>query len=115
MSSFARKSNSPSLWNSMVALTFAAAGIAKLAAVEPEAALFRSWGWSTRDMQTIGAAELLGAVLLVTRSTKLLGASLLSSSSVCVLLEEIRHGNDRLVTPRAGLLLASLTGFIPRA
>ncbi len=109
-----RRRAAPSRWHTLVGLAFAAAGIAKLTSVKPEAALFRSWGWSVRDMQIIGAGELLGAALLVTRSTQRLGALLLSSTSICVLQEEVRHGNSLLVTPRTGLLLAAATGFIQR-
>ena len=112
MSSIARRKSAPSLWHTVIGLGFATAGIAKLTAVAPEAKLFQSWGWSKSDMQIIGASELLGAALLVTRSTQRLGALLLSSSSVCILTAEIRHGDDLLVTPRAGMLLAALSGFI---
>ncbi len=111
MSRSTSESTSPSLWNTLVGLVFAAAGIAKLVAIEPEEKLFRSWGWSRRDMQTIGAAELFGAALLVTRPTQKMGAALLASSSTCILLAELRHGNDALVTPRMGLLAAALSGF----
>lgn len=110
----ATRNNAPSLWHTLVGLAFASAGIAKLVAIEPEAKLFASWGWKKRDMQIIGAGELGGAVLLMTRSTQRLGALLLSATSVCVLQEEVRHGDDVLVTPRAGLLLAALTGFVKR-
>jgi hypothetical protein len=106
--------SSPSLWNTLVGLAFASAGIAKLIPLESEEALFRSWGWSRRDMQTIGAAELLGAAMLVTRPTRMLGAALLTSSSVCILTTELRHGNDALVTPRMGLLAAAISGFLSR-
>lgn len=108
----AKRSHRPSLWTGLVGLVFATAGIAKLTAVAPEAALFKSWGWTEKDMQTMGATELLGAALLVTHSTQRAGAMLLSSTSVCLLLAEIKHNNDMLVTPRAGLLLAALTGFL---
>lgn len=111
MTSSISKRARPSLWTSLVGLAFATAGIAKLASVAPEAALFESWGWTRKDMHTMGAAELLGAALLVTHSTQRAGATLLSSTSVCLLLAEIKHNNDMLVTPRAGLLLAALTGF----
>ncbi len=114
MPSLVRRQDTPTLWITLVGLAFATAGIAKLMAVEPEAKLFRSWGWSTSDMQIIGASELLGATLLVTRSTQRLGALLLSSTSVCVLQEEVRHGNTELVMPRSALLLAALSGFVKR-
>jgi uncharacterized membrane protein len=114
MSSIVRRRTAPSLWHTLVGLTFATAGIAKLTAVEPEAKLFRSWGWTKSDMQIIGASELLGAALLVTHSTQRVGALLLSSSSVCILSAELRHGDDLLVTPRSAMLIAALTGFIRR-
>ncbi len=114
MSSIIRRRTAPSTWHALVSLAFAAAGVAKLVAIEPEAKLFRSWGWSRSDMQIIGCSELLGAVLLATHSTQRLGALLLSSSSVCILTTELRHGDDLLVTPRSALLLAALTGFIRR-
>lgn len=115
MASLARRDSTPSLWTTLVGLGFAAAGISKLAAIQPQAELFRSWGWSKQDMQVMGASELLGATLLMTRSTQRAGALLLSASSVCVLQEEIRHGNEMLLTPRTGMLLAALTGFVRRS
>jgi len=105
----------PSLLTKIVGLTFAGAGISKLVAVAPQEKLFSSWGWTRQDMQIMGASELLGAALLMTGSTQRLGAALLSASSVCVLSAELRHGNDRLVTPRLGLLGAALLGFWRRA
>lgn len=101
----------PSVWHAVVGIGFATAGISKMIAVEPQERLFGSWSWSRRDMQIMGASELLGAALIMTRSTQRLGAALLSASSVCLLITELRHGNDRLVTPRMGMLAASLTGF----
>ncbi len=104
-------SRKPSIWQSIVGLGFAAAGISKLLAVEPQMKLFSSWGWKCRDMQTIGASELLGAALIMTNSTQRLGAALLSASSVCILTTELRHNNDRLITPRLAMLVAAASGF----
>ena len=101
----------PSIWHAVVGIGFAAAGISKLVAVEPQKRLFGSWNWSRQDMQIMGASELVGAALIMTRSTQRLGAALLSASSVCLLITELRHGDDKLVTPRMGMLAASLTGF----
>lgn len=64
MTSLINKRSRPSLWTGLVGLVFATAGIAKLTSVAPEAALFKSWGWTEKDMQTMGATELLGAALL---------------------------------------------------
>ena len=104
-------SRKPSLWPSIVGIGFAAAGISKLLAIEPQEKLFQSWGWKRKDMQTIGASELLGAALLMTGSTQRIGAALLSASSVCILMTEMRHHDNKLVTPRAGLLAAAVSGF----
>ena len=104
-------SSKPSLWSSFVGIGFAVAGISKLIAVEPQEKLFGSWGWTRKDMQIMGASELIGAALLMTGSTQRLGAALLSASSVCILTTELRHRNDRLVTPRMGMLAAAVSGF----
>lgn len=101
----------PSIWHAIVGIGFAAAGISKLVAVEPQKRLFSSWNWSRQDMQIMGASELVGSALIMTRSTQRLGAALLSASSICLLITELRHGDDKLVTPRMGMLAASLTGF----
>ncbi len=105
----------PSIWHSIVGIGFAAAGISKLVALEPQERLFQSWGWSRKDMQTIGASELLGAALIMTGSTQRLGAALLSASSLCIFTTELRHGDDALITPRLGMLAAAVTGFWRRA
>jgi uncharacterized membrane protein YphA (DoxX/SURF4 family) len=106
--------SSPSLWTILVSLTFAAAGIAKLIPLRAEEDLFKSWGWTRRDMQTIGASELGGAALLLTGLTRPVGAMLLTSSSICILLTELRHNDDRLVTARSGLLAAAVSLFAAR-
>ena len=107
-------SRKPSVWHSIIGIGFAIAGISKLIPVEAQGQLFSSWGWRRQDMQTIGASELLGAALIMTGSTQRLGAALLSASSLCILTTELRHGNNRLVTPRLGMLLAALTGLLRR-
>ena len=101
----------PSLWHCIVGIGFAAIGVSKLVAIEQQEELFRSWGWKRQDMQIIGASELLGAALIMTGSTQRLGAGLLSASSFCILTTELRHGDNRLVTPRLGFLAAALSGF----
>ncbi len=106
----------PGLWKTVVGLGFAAAGISKLFALEPQRALFASWGWKAEDMRIIGAAELGGAAMLLTPGLSKLGGSLLAATSTCIALAEYRHGNDMLVTPRLGMLAASAsTIFLGRA
>lgn len=95
-----------------VGLGFAVAGASKLLGVEPQRRLFASWGWSEDDMRLMGATELGGALLLITPSLSRLGAALLTASSTCVALAELRHGNDRLVTPRLGMLAAAASAGV---
>lgn len=102
----------PSAWHTLVGLGFGVAGASKLLAVRPQAELFESWGWPKQSMQVIGAAELVGALLLVTGRTQKVGAALLTTTSGCVLQHEIAHGDDELVTPRAAMLLAAASGFL---
>lgn len=98
-----------------VGLGFAAAGASKLLAIEPQRRLFASWGWSEDDMRLMGAAELGGAVLLITPSLSRVGAALLTACSTCVALAELRHGDDKLVTPRLGMLVAAASaGLVGR-
>jgi hypothetical protein len=105
----------PGLLQTVVGLGFAAAGISKLLALEPQRQLFASWGWTEKDMRIMGAAELGGAAMLMTRPFTSIGAGLLAANSVCLALTEYRHHNDRLVTPRLGMLAAAVaSGFIGR-
>ncbi len=104
----------PGLWKTAVAVAFASAGIAKLVGIEQERGLFASWGWSEDDMRIIGAAELGGAAMLVTPSLAFLGGLLLAATSTCIATSEIRHKNDRLVTPRLGLLAAAASTMLSR-
>ena len=41
-----------------------------------------------------------------------LGAALLTSTSVCLALAELRHHDDKLVTPRVAMLLAAVTAGV---
>ncbi len=103
-------SNRPSLWHGIIGVGFVVAGISKLIAVKPQEKLFTSWGWTRKDMQVMGASELFGGALIITGSTQRLGAALLSASSLCLLIAELKH-NNRLVTPRLAMLAAAATGF----
>ena len=99
-------------WRLAVSLGFAAAGISKVVAVGPQRRLFASWGWSEDDMRIIGAAELGGAVLLVTPGLRRAGAALLTATSTCIALAELRHHDDKLVTPRLAMLVAAASSGI---
>ncbi len=105
----------PGLLQTIVGLGFAAAGISKMLALEPQRRLFTSWGWSENDMRLMGASEVAGAAMLMTRPLSRLGAGLLAANSVCLALAEFRHHDDKLVTPRIGMLAAAVaSGFIGR-
>ena len=103
----------PGLLQIAVGLGFAAAGITKVLSLEPQRSLFASWGWSEDDMRIIGASEVIGAALLMTKPLSRVGAGLLASSSICLAITEFRHHDDKLVTPRLGMLVAAVaSGFI---
>ncbi len=105
----------PGLLKIVVGLGFAAAGISKMLALEPQRRLFSSWGWSENDMRLMGASEVAGAAMLMTRPLSRVGAGLLAASSVCLAMAEFRHHDDRLVTPRLGMLAAAVaSGFVGR-
>ncbi len=99
-------------WQLAVGLGFAAAGISKIVAIPPQRRLFASWGWSEEDMRIIGAAELGGALLVATPALRRAGAALLTSTSVCIALAELRHQDDKLVTPRLAMLLAAVSAGV---
>ena len=96
-------------WQLAVGIGFAAAGISKIVAMPPQRRLFASWGWSEEDMRIMGAAELAGGVLVATPALRRFGAALLTSTSVCIALAELRHNDDKLVTSRLAMLLAAVT------
>ncbi len=99
-------------WQLAVGLGFAASGISKIVAIPPQRRLFASWGWSEDDMRIMGAAELGGALLVATPKLRRLGAALLTSTSVCLALAELRHHDDKLVTPRVAMLLAAVSAGV---
>ena len=99
-------------WQLAVSLGFATAGLSKIVAIGPQRRLFASWGWSEDDMRIIGAAELGGAVLLATPPLRRAGAALLTATSTCIALAELRHHDDKLVTPRLAMLLAAVSSGI---
>ena len=106
--------NRPGLLTTAVGLGYAAAGISKLLALEPQRRVFASWGWTEDDMRLMGASELAGAALLMTGPLRRVGAALLAGSSVCLALTEYRHHDDRLVTPRLGMLVAAVATGLTR-
>ena len=101
------------LFFTLLGLSFAAAGSSKLADQHGYRQLFRRWGWSTREMQLVGLAEIAGGILVAAPATRKLGGALLAATSGTVLAAELRNGNGEMGTARAALLLAALSAFIP--
>ncbi len=97
----------------LLGLGFIAAGSGKLGDQRGYHRLFRRWGWSGREMRLVGAAEILGGLLVATPPTRKLGATLLALTSGTVLAAELRHGDGELGGARAMLLLAALSAFLP--
>lgn len=97
----------------LLGLSFAAAGASKLADQQGYRQLFRRWGWSTREMQLVGLAEIAGGCLVAVPATRRLGAAVLTATSGTVLAAELRHSDGEEGAARAALLLAALSAFLP--
>ena len=97
----------------LLGLSFAAAGAGKLADQHGYRQLFRRWGWTTREMQLVGLAEIAGGLLVATPATRKIGAAVLSATSGTVLSAELRHSDGEMATARAALLVAALSAFLP--
>ncbi len=104
-----------SLWFSILGLGFAVAGTDKVFSQRGYEGMFRNWGWTEDQMRALGAAEIIGGLLVAPRATRVLGSALLIAASSAVLSEELRHGESRHAAPRLGLLLAAATALLPRA
>lgn len=104
-----------SFWFSLLGLGFAVAGTDKVFSQRGYEGMFRNWGWTEDQMRALGAAEIVGGLLVAPRATRILGAALLIAASSAVLSEELRHGESRHATPRFALLLAAATALLPRA
>lgn len=97
----------------LLGLGFIGAGAGKLGNQHGYHRLFRRWGWSTREMRLVGAAEIVGGLLVATPPTRKLGGTILTAVSATVLAAELRHGDGELGGARAMLLLAALGSFLP--
>ncbi len=91
------------------------AGGDKLAGDRAYAGMFHHLGWSRGDMQAVAAAELVGGLLMVPRSSRHLGGALVAAASTAVLLSEMRQGDNKLAASRGAVLLMALAAWlIPR-
>ena len=89
----------------------ALAGADKLIGERAYEGMFRQLGWSQAQMRRLGAAEVLGGVLMIPRGSRRLGAAIVCAASATVLLAEIGRGRTRLAASRGGVLLAALAAL----
>ncbi len=95
----------------LLGLGMAAAGFDKLAGNRSYKKLFQSWGWSTRQMNNVATAELIGGALMIPRQTRRLGGGILAVASGVVLASELQY-REKLAAPRMGVLMVALTALL---
>jgi hypothetical protein len=96
----------------IIGASIALAGADKLSGGRGYESLFHHLGWTEDQMHRLGAAELLGGLLMTARPTRRLGAAVVLAASAAVLLAELEKGDFKLAVSRAGVLLAALGGVI---
>lgn len=96
----------------IVGASIALAGADKLLGDRAYEGMFKHLGWSQGEMQKLGAAEVLGGLLMVMRPTRRLGAAIVLAASTTVLVTEIQKGDMKLAVSRGGVLLAALAGLV---
>ncbi len=94
-----------------VGAAVAVAGADKLAGDKSYVGLFRHLGWSRGDMRIAAGAEVAGGLMMTMRPTRRMGGALVAAASACVLYSELRHGDSKLATSRALVLLAALSAL----
>ena len=102
-------------WFPALGIAFAVAGGEKLFAVGSYRRLPRDLGWPVSAMRAVGAGEVIGGALLSAKRTRQVGGAVLALSCAAMLGGELQHRQGSLALPRLGLLLASLTAFLPGA
>ncbi len=100
-----------SFWFPLLGLGFAIAGADKVLDARGYEQMFARWGWSPEIMRLVGWAELVGGVLVATRSQRRRGGMLLTAASAAVLTKELDREETDLAAPRLALLLASLSAL----
>ena len=73
--------------------------------------MFRSLGWSQGGMQAVAAAEVVGGLMMIPRSTRRFGAAIVACISTAVLLSEIRDGDPKLAASRGAVLVAAVAAL----
>jgi uncharacterized membrane protein YphA (DoxX/SURF4 family) len=96
----------------LLGLGFAVAGADKLLGQSGYRRMFRDWGWSRDDMRLVGAAELAGAVMVATPSTRRLGGAVLAATSGTMLSAELNRREGGLALPRLALFGCALVAVL---
>lgn len=93
----------------LLALVFLGAGLPKLAGVEVQVESFKNWGFPPWFVYATGAAELVGALLLLMRRTRLYGAALLGCVMAGAILTHVWVAEfDRVGPPIVLLVVTAL-------
>lgn len=100
-------------WFPLVGLGFAVSGADKILGVGGYERLFADLGWSQTSRRLLGAAELLGGVMISSTYRRMLGGLILVGASSAMLTAEVRQNQSDLALPRLLVLLAAATALIP--
>jgi hypothetical protein len=92
--------------------SIALAGADKLLSDRGYQKMFGHLGWSRERMRQVGAAEVLGGLLMVLKPTRRLGAAVVIAASASVLAAELQKGDGKLAASRAGVLLAAVGALL---
>ena len=96
----------------LVGLGMAAAGLDKLSGDQSYVSLYRSWGWSQREMRRAAYAEVVGGLLMAPRRTRPLGGVILGIASFFQLAAEVRNRDNGLAAARTGILGACVAALV---
>ena len=91
---------------------FALAGADKVTGDQGYMRMFKHLGWSREGMRAVAVAEIAGGALLAPRSTRRLGAAILTATSAAVLVSELKHEDIALAAPRGLLMLAAFVALL---
>ena len=95
----------------VVGAAIAVAGCDKLIGNRGYQGMFRQLGWSREGMQAVAAAEVVGGLMMIPRSTRRFGAAIVAAISAAVLLSEIRDGDPKLAASRGAVLVAAVAAL----
>ncbi len=95
----------------VVGAAIAVAGGDKLVGNRGYKGMFRNLGWSDEAMRAIAAAEVVGGLMMIPRSTRRFGAALVAAISAAVLVSEIRDGDPKLAASRGAVLVAAVAAL----